>query len=100
MAGGRLAAYRRGMSERALSDADLRVLLGVVAKLESLMAVGGLDTQAIEAFGLRLARDGVLAGHPNERNVRQSLADLTQRIQFALGAYDAPPPSLPVDDVS
>lgn len=87
------------MSRRSLSEADLGALLGIVGKLEGLIAVGRLDPQTVETFGVRLASDGVLSREPNERNVRQTCADLAQRIHYVLGAYATPPQSIPVEDV-
>jgi hypothetical protein len=44
----------------------------------------------------RLGRDGLLVADAGQREVRQSLNDLNQRLPYVLGEYDEPISPLPV----
>lgn len=83
------------MSTRPLSDGDLAALLGVLATVEGLIMVGRVDSQDVAHLGRRLQADGASQGD-GEREVRQALNDLNQRLRYALGEHDDPGRSEPV----
>ena len=74
-----------------LSTHDLAGLIGVLAKVEAEVLSGHLDASFVATLSDRFRRDGLMTG-TGERELRQALSDLNQRLRHALGE-DAPEPS-------
>lgn len=84
--------YRRGVDGAPpLSTHDLAGLIGVLAKVEAEVLSGHLDASFVATLSDRFRRDGLMTG-TGERELRQALSDLNQRLRHALGE-DAPEPS-------
>ncbi|WP_104163548.1 hypothetical protein [Cryobacterium sp. N22] len=83
-----------------LSKRDAAALVGILANLEGLVWVAGLDDSSVETLLHRLESDGIAAplgeGADPRYNVRQALNDLNQQLRYALGEYDSPHSSAPV----
>jgi hypothetical protein len=43
---------------------------------------------------MTIAQEGLLAGDYDQRDLRQALGDLNQRLRYAAGDYDSPPESI------
>ena len=79
-----------------MDPADLAALIGVVAVLQGTIYTGEVSADAVVALSRRLV---IRVGHQDEdveRQVRQALDDLAQRLRYAAGEYDVPPDSEPV----
>jgi hypothetical protein len=79
-----------------VDPADLATLIGVLAVLQGSIHAGDVSGDAVAAFGRRLAIDADHQDRDSERQVRQALDDLGQRLRYAAGEYDVPPESQPV----
>jgi hypothetical protein len=53
-----------------------------------------LGEQTAGKVAERFAQEGLLAGHYDQRDLRQALGDLNQRLRYAAGEYDSPPQSI------
>lgn len=88
------------MNGRLLDDRHAAVLIGVLASLEGLIQAGRIGEQEVEYFRRRLRTDGYLPNDSdpgtNDRDVRQKLNDLNQRIRYVLGEHEDPSASYPV----
>lgn len=83
-------------SAGGVDPADLAALIGVLAVVQGRIYTGEVSADAVVALGQRLIID---AGHQDEdieRQVRQALDDLGERLRYAAGEYDVPPESEPV----
>ena len=74
---------------------DAEVLIGVLAILEGAIWSGDLDEWTAGKIAERFVRHGLLAADHDERDLRQAIADMNQRLRYAAGEYDSPPPSIP-----
>jgi hypothetical protein len=81
---------------RPVHRRDAAVLIGILAILESEIWAGNFDERIAGKVAERFAQEGLLAGHYDQRDLRQALADMNQRLRYADGAYDSPPDSIPV----
>ena len=82
---------------RPMEPEDLALLIGVLAICEGQIWAGQADDVARSM--LQRWRDaGVLQADATSRDVRQVLADLTQRVRYALGEYSEPPETSPVGE--
>jgi hypothetical protein len=83
-----------------LSQCDAAALIGVLANLEGLVWVNGIDDHAALTLLDRLESDGIAAPAATavdvRYNLRQALNDLNQRLRYTLGEYDSPPNSAAV----
>lgn len=83
-----------------LSKRDAAALVGILANLEGLVWVTGLDDHAVHTLLNRLQSDGIAAplddGADPHYHLRQALNDLNQQLRYALGEYDSPHSSAPV----
>lgn len=77
-------------------DRDVQVLIGVLAILEGAIWSGDLDKWTASKVADRFAQQGLLAADHAERELRQAISDLNQRLRYAAGEYDSPPPSIPL----
>lgn len=87
------------LTPRALSRKDASALIGLLATLEGQLMVDQKEDGVPEwarRVADRLARDGLLDAPGDERELRQSINDLNQRLRYVLGEYDDPPERLPV----
>lgn len=75
---------------------DAAVLIGTLAILEGAMWAGRLDEQTAGKIAERFVREGLLAGDYDQRDLRQALGDLNQRLRYAAGEHDSPPESIPL----
>ncbi|MFC4628287.1 hypothetical protein ACFO6V_08575 [Promicromonospora alba] len=83
-------------SARGVDPADLAALIGVLAVLQGRISTGEVSADAVIALGQRLVIDAGYQDEDIERNVRQALDDLGQRLRYAAGEYDVLPESEPV----
>lgn len=72
---------------------DAEVLIGILAVLDGVIWGGTLDEWTAGQVAERFARQGLLAADHNRNDVHQALDDLIQRLRYAAGEYDSPPPS-------
>ncbi|TFC01652.1 hypothetical protein E3O42_09780 [Cryobacterium adonitolivorans] len=77
-----------------LSTRDAAALVGVLASLEGLVLVAGLEDHAVQTLLRRLESDGIASplgeGEDPGFHLRQALNDLNQQLRYALGEYDSP----------
>jgi len=78
---------------------DLSALIGILAICKSeIMLMEPAGRMLARRFATRLSDEGLLGANATERDVRQAVNDLNQRLRFALGEYDQPPEPLPVPE--
>jgi hypothetical protein len=82
---------------RPLSKVDAAAIIGVLATLNGEITVRGIDGHEFEMFRDRAVSDGMVSPGEGHYELRQALEDLTQRVRYALGEYEHPPKSEPVD---
>jgi hypothetical protein len=75
---------------------DAGVLIGILAVLEGAIWAGSFGEQTAGKVAERFAQEGLLAADYDQRDLRQALADLNQRLRYAAGEYDSPPESIPL----
>jgi hypothetical protein len=79
---------------------DANVLIGILAILEGVIWAGQLDEQTTSKVAERFAQQGLLDADYGQHDLRQAINDMNQRIRYAVGEYDAPPPSTPLPSTS
>ncbi len=74
-------------------SADVLVLLAVLGRYEGEMRGGAIDDHNVQALGRRCLAAGLLP--PDAESSREAvaavLADIGQRLRFAIGEYSADP---------
>ena len=75
---------------------DAGVLIGILAVLEGAIWAGSLDERTAGKVAERFAQEDLLAADYNQRDLRQALGDLNQRLRYAAGEYESPPESIPL----
>ena len=75
---------------------DAGVLIGILAVLEGAIWAGRFDGQTAGTIAERFAEEGLLAADYDQRDLRQALADLNQRLRYAAGEYGSPPDPVPL----
>jgi hypothetical protein len=75
---------------------DAEVLIGILAVLEGVIWGGSLDEWITTKIAERFVQQSLLAADHDEHDLRQSINDLNQRLRYATGEYDSPPPSMPL----
>ena len=75
---------------------DAEVLIGVLAILEGAIWSGDLDERTTSKVAERFVQQGLLAADHDQRELRQAINDMNQRLRYAAGEYDSPPPSIPL----
>jgi len=75
-------------------DAD--VLIGILAILEGAIWTGQLDEWTMGKVAERFVREGLLGADYDQRDLRQAINDMNQRIRFAAGEDQTPPSSIPL----
>ena len=48
----------------------------------------------------RFVQQGLLGADDDQRDLRQAISDMNQRIRYAAGEYDTPPSSVPLPTVT
>ncbi len=67
-------------------------MIGILATLESELIAGEMKNDLVMTLAMRLRNAGVLpSGGGDLASLRLALADLNQRVRYALGEYDEPP---------
>src|ERR1700684_1717202 len=61
---------------------DAAVLIGILAILEGEIWAGSFDEQTAGKIAERFAEQGLLAADYDQRDLRQALADLNQRLRY------------------
>jgi len=77
-----------------LQRRDAEVLIGILAVLDGVIWGGSLDEWTTSKVAERLVQQGLLTADHNRNDVHQALDDLNQRLRYAVGDYDSPPPSI------
>jgi len=75
---------------------DAEVMIGVLAVLEGAIWSGDLDKRTASKVADRFVQQGLLAAGHDQRDLRQAINDMNQRVRYAAGEYDSPPPSIPL----
>jgi hypothetical protein len=75
---------------------DAGALIGILAVLEGAIWAGSCDEQTTAKVAERFAQEGLLAADYDQRDLRQALGDLNQRLRYAAGEYGSPPESVPL----
>ena len=75
---------------------DANVLIGILAILEGAIWVGQLDERTTGKVADRFVRQGLLGTDHDQRDLRQVISDMNQRIRYAAGEYDTPPSPIPL----
>jgi hypothetical protein len=75
---------------------DAEVLVGILAILDGVIWGGTLDEWTTSNVAERFVGQGLLTVDHNRHDVHQALDDLIQRLRYAIGEYDSPPPSIPL----
>jgi hypothetical protein len=70
---------------------DANVLTGILAILEGVIWGGQLDEQTTSKVAERFVQQGLLAADYDQRDLRQAINDMNQRIRYAADEYDTPP---------
>lgn len=95
-------ALAGGLSSHVMSPAisvpnrvqrrDAEVLIGILAVRDDVIWGGSLDEWTTSKVAERFVRQGLLAADHNRHDV-QARNDLNQRLRYAAGEYESPPPS-------
>ena len=80
----------------AVERRDAEVLTGILAILEGVICGGQLDEWVTSKIAERFVQAGLLAADHGQYDLRQAISDMNQRIRYAAGEYDSPPPSIPL----
>ena len=75
---------------------DASVLIGILAISEGVIWAGQLDEQTTSNVAGRFVEQGLLGADYDQRDLRQAINDMNQRIRYAAGEYDTPPSSIPL----
>jgi hypothetical protein len=75
---------------------DAGVLIGILAILEGAIWAGSLDGRTTNQVAERFAEQGLLAAGHDQRDLRQAIGDMNQRLRYAAGEYGSPPPPVPL----
>jgi hypothetical protein len=73
---------------------DAEVLIGILAIVEGAIWGGSLDAWTTSKIAERFVQQGLLAAGHDERELRQAIGNMNQRLRYAAGEYDSLPPSV------
>ena len=76
---------------RPLSEPDAAAVIGVLSVLEAELLLDGVDVELADSFRDRFVRAGLLPADAGVGELRRAVAELTQRVRYALGEYTEPP---------
>lgn len=79
------------LAPRSCRQQDLAGLIGLLAVLEGEIWAGEVSPHLRSRIARRMARAALVGPGPTERELRQAISDLNQRLRYALGEYDEPP---------
>jgi hypothetical protein len=77
-----------------LQRRDAEVLIGILVVLDGVIWGGSLDEWTTSKIAERLVQKGLLTADHSRNDVHKALDDLNQRLRYAVGDYDSPPPSI------
>lgn len=80
-----------GECRRPLRKVDAIAIIGLLAKLEGLLLSDDLDDYAIDRLRERAIKDAYLDAVSGKQDLSRAIADLNQRVRYALGEYDTLP---------
>jgi hypothetical protein len=86
------------LAPRSCHARDLSALIGLLAMIEGELMAGEVSRQLSGRVRDRLERAELLGPGGTDRDLRQSLNDLNNRLRYALGEYDEPPRPLAVPE--
>lgn len=75
---------------------DAEVLIGILAILEGAIWGGSPDAWITSKVAERFVQQGLLAAEHDQRDLRQVIGGMNQRLRYAAGEYDSPPPPVPL----
>ena len=75
---------------------DVEVLIGILAILEGALWGGSVDGWNTDRIADRFVQRGLLAADHDQRDLRQAVSDMNQRLRYAAGEYDSPPEPVPL----
>jgi hypothetical protein len=75
---------------------DANVLIGILAILEGVIWGGQLDEDITSRVAERFVQQGLLGTDYDQRDLRQAISDMNERIRYAAGDYDTPPLPIPL----
>jgi hypothetical protein len=75
---------------------DAAILIGILAILEGAIWSGDLNHDTTQKIAKRFAEQGLLADRYDLSDLSQAIGDMNQRIRFAAGDYESPPPQFPL----
>ena len=75
---------------------DVQALVGLLAVIEGGAMASRLDSHFMAHVARRFTSAGLTPDGAGDRELRQALNDLNQRLRYALGEYDDPPNPMPV----
>ena len=87
------------LAPRPAKTRDVAAVVGLLASLEAELMVaseGDVLPDWAAPLAHRLRRDGLLGEDAGQREVRQALNDLNNRLRYVLGEYDEPIAPLPI----
>jgi hypothetical protein len=82
---------RHDTAPNPLGQQDAAALIGVTAVLQGHLLIGELSPHLVDSLNRHLHRAGLVASDAGPAELRLALANLTQRVRYALGEYDEPP---------
>jgi hypothetical protein len=74
-----------------LGRQDAAALIGMTAVLQGHLLIGELSPDLVDALNRRLHKAGLVESEAGPAELRLALANLTERVRYALGEYDEPP---------
>ena len=77
-------------------ERDAEILIGVLAVVEGEMMISQLSPGLLDQLSRRFSSVGLTVDGASDRELRQAIDDLGQRLRYALGEYDDPPEQMPV----
>ena len=83
---------------RPLLRQDASALVGLLSIVEGELTLRQFDPDLVDHMRGRSVPDGLLTPDASGRDLRQALADITQRLHYAAGTYDQPPALVPVPE--
>ncbi len=93
-----LVPWVTGMTRRRnpVLARDARTLIGMLAYLEGALLDGSVTEDWAQKLRTRFIREGLLPSESTDRDVRQVINDVNQRLRYAIGEYPNPPASVRV----
>jgi hypothetical protein len=79
-----------------VSVTDVSVLIQMLAVYEGYLMGDHLDDDVVTPVRDRFVREGLLTADSDERDFRQAVNDLNQRLRYTAGEYPEPIRQLPV----